>query len=66
MTARWVTLTGWIVLAAAVIALDLRARLSRGPLATLGGALSTALRVPAVRGLTLAGWLWLGWHLFVR
>jgi hypothetical protein len=66
MTARWVNLAGWIVLAGAVVALELRARLRRGRFATLGDTLSVVLRMPPVRGLALAGWLWLGWHLFVR
>ena len=66
MTARWVSLAGWIVLAGAVVALELRARLRRGRFATLGETVSVVLRVPLVRVLALAGWLWLGWHLFVR
>ncbi|MGH8984221.1 MAG: DUF6186 family protein [Acidimicrobiia bacterium] len=66
MTARWVNLAGWIVLAGAVVAVELRARLRRGRLATLGDTVSVVLRIPPVRGLALAGWLWLGWHLFVR
>jgi hypothetical protein len=66
MTARWVTLTGWIFLAAAVVALELRARLWPARFVTLGETAAALLRLPPVRGLALGGWLWLGWHLFVR
>lgn len=66
MTARWVTLAGWIVLAAALVALELRARLCPARFATLADTAAAVLRVPLVRGLALAGWLWLGWHLFAR
>jgi uncharacterized protein DUF6186 len=66
MTARWVTFAGWIFLAAAVVALELRARLWPARFATLGEAAAALLRSPLVRGLVLGGWLWLGWHLFVR
>ena len=66
MTARWVTLAGWFVLLAAVLALELRARVWPSRYATLGETVSVLLRIPLVRWLALAGWSWLGWHLFVR
>jgi uncharacterized protein DUF6186 len=66
MTARTLTIAGWIVLAAAAAALELRARLWPRRFATLGAALGHALRIRFVRFVALAGWTWLGWHLFVR
>jgi Family of unknown function (DUF6186) len=66
MSARSVTFAGWFVLIAAVVALELRARVRPGRYATLGDAVSALMRAPLLRGLVLAGWLWLGWHLFVR
>jgi hypothetical protein len=66
MTAQAVTVAGWVVLAAAIVALELRARLRPRRLATLGAAIAIALRIPFVRFVALAGWVWLGWHLFVR
>jgi len=66
MTARSVTLVGWFVLLATVVALELRARVRPSRYATLGETVSVLLRTPLVRGLALAGWWWLGWHLFVR
>jgi hypothetical protein len=66
MTARVVTIAGWVVLATAVVVLELRARLGSRRLATLGAVITIAFRTPLVRFLALAGWVWLGWHLFVR
>jgi hypothetical protein len=66
MTARSVTVAGWVVLAVGVAVLALRANLRPRRFATLGAAVSLALRIRFVRSVALAGWLWLGWHLFVR
>jgi hypothetical protein len=66
MTARAVTLAGWVVLAVAATAVELRARARPSRLVTLGTAVALALRIRFVRFATLAAWLWLGWHLFVR
>jgi hypothetical protein len=61
---RTFTLWGYAVVAAAAIGLELAAR--RGVCATFGEALSVAVRRWPVRVLLLAGWGWLGWHMFVR
>ena len=52
-------------LAAAMVTVQTVALL-RGTMATLGQALARLRRSTAGRGLILATWLWLGWHLFVR
>jgi len=62
---RLVTLVGFALIAACALGLEVAARRS-GRLATFGDALSAALRRWPVRLLLQAGWLWLGWHLFVR
>jgi len=62
---RVVTLAGYAMVALAAVALEVRARRQRRP-ARLADALDTALGVPLVRVVLAAGWLWLGWHLFVR
>ena len=59
------TLWGYAVLALAVVAYQV-AGLLLGRTATLGQALRRVTRVPAGRVLLLAGWLWAGWHTFVR
>ena len=60
-----VTIAGYSVLAAAIIGCDVAGRLWRHA-PTLGQAATSAMRSRAGRWLVLAGWLWLGWHLFVR
>jgi hypothetical protein len=62
---RAVTLWGYAVLAVAVVACQV-AGVVHGRTATLGQALRHVTRAPAGRFLLLAGWLWAGWHTFVR
>ena len=64
MTARALILAGYVAIVAAALVLEASAR--RGTPATFGATLSTVLRCRPARLLVLAGWLWLGWHLFVR
>ncbi|MGQ0803556.1 MAG: DUF6186 family protein [Actinomycetota bacterium] len=66
MSARSLTLLGWAVLAVGFVALEVRALVRRDRFATVGDALDVLLRTPAARVLLLLGWLWLGWHVFVR
>lgn len=65
MTSSALTLGGYALIAIAAIAIELRARRT-GRLATFGDALDRALRHWPFRILLQAGWLWLGWHVFVR
>ena len=62
---RATTLWGYAVLALAVGVYQL-AGLVLGRTATLGQVLRRVTRVPAGRFLLLTGWLWAGWHTFVR
>ncbi|HKA82328.1 MAG TPA: DUF6186 family protein [Acidimicrobiales bacterium] len=61
---RTVTLVGYALLAVAAVGLAVAAR--RRASATFGDALAFAMRYRPARFAALAGWLWLGWHLFVR
>jgi hypothetical protein len=61
---RDVTLVGDAVLAMVAVGLTVAAR--RGGSGTFGDALTYAMRCRPARFAALAGWLWLGWHLFVR
>jgi Family of unknown function (DUF6186) len=65
MTARALILAGYVVVAAGALALEVSARRG-GTTATFGAALGTMLKHRPARLLMLAGWLWLGWHIFVR
>ncbi len=62
---RTTTLVGYAVVAVALVACQVAAVLT-GRISTLGQALSAVVRRRAGRWLVLAGWLWIGWHLFVR
>jgi hypothetical protein len=62
---RNLTLAGYAVLGAAGLAYELASRL-RHRTPTLGQAMLILTRRPVPRALVLLGWLWLGWHLFVR
>jgi hypothetical protein len=65
MTARALTLAGYAAVAVGALILETSARRG-GTTATFGATLSTVLRHRPARLLVLAGWLWLGWHIFVR
>jgi hypothetical protein len=59
------TLIGYLVIASAGVGYELAGWIWRRT-PRLGEALSMLTRSRAGRCLLLAGWLWLGWHLFVR
>ena len=62
---RTVTLAGYAALVAMMIACETVARRT-GRVATLERAISVLTARRAVRYVVLAGWLWVGWHVFVR
>ena len=62
---RTVTVAGYVVIAALLAGLQIAALVS-GRFATLGQATAVVARRRTGRYLLLAGWLWAGWHLFVR
>ena len=62
---RLVTVLGYVMLVLLSVGLELEARRSQR-FATFSHVLSLALRRWPVRLLLQAGWLWVGWHLFVR
>lgn len=62
---RTVTLWGYAVLAVTALAYEATGRLRRRTV-TFGHFVATVKRLPAGRGVLLSGWLWLGWHTFIR
>lgn len=60
-----VTVAGYLVVIVIAIGLEVTARRTRR-VATFGEMLALALRRRPLRLLLQAGWLWIGWHLFVR
>jgi hypothetical protein len=63
---RGVVLAGWVVLGLVTLVAEVVGLLSGGRFPTLGDVLSFLMRSRAGRWLVLIGWVWLGWHLFVR
>ncbi|MGI8809410.1 MAG: DUF6186 family protein [Acidimicrobiales bacterium] len=62
---RTTTLVGYCVLAAALVVCQL-VSLVTGRIPTIGQVASLATSRRTGRWLVLAGWLWVGWHLFAR
>lgn len=62
---RTSTLIGYCFIAAALMGCQLASRVSRR-IPSIGQVASLIAARPAGRWLLLAGWLWVGWHLFVR
>ena len=58
--------TGWILLGLATLIAEVVGLLSNGRFPTFGGVLDFLTRSRPGRWFVLIGWLWLGWHLFVR
>lgn len=56
----------WLGLATGVFGYQLAAVVSRGALPTFGAAASSLARWRLARWFLLSGWVWLGWHTFVR
>ena len=63
---KGVVLAGWIVLGLAMLTAEVIGLLSGGRFPTLGDVLSFLMRSRVGRWFVLIGWIWLGWHLFVR
>jgi hypothetical protein len=59
-----VTVAGWVLLLAGIVTVEVAGRRGRG--APAGAVLRAALGSPTAHALLAVGWLWLGWHLFVR
>ena len=62
---RTLTLTGFVVLALAILGYELLGVIWRRT-PTVGEALGLVTKSRPGRWLVVAGWLWLGWHLFAR
>jgi len=60
-----VTVAGYAMIAAGIAGSEIVAR-TRNRVPTFSDALALVTRWPPARWLLTAGWLWLGWHVFVR
>lgn len=62
---RDLIVAGYLVIAAAAVALEIIARLT-GRAPTLGEAVTSINSIRGGRWALVAAWLWAGWHFFVR
>jgi hypothetical protein len=60
------TLVGWTVLASVFAALVLTSVVTRGGFPSGVALLRVVTRRVGLRVVAVLGWVWLGWHLFVR
>jgi len=63
---RTVALSGWAVIAAAVAVVETVGRLRPTAISPLSGLLAALRGSRGGRTVLLLGWIWVGWHLFVR
>ncbi len=60
-----ITVAGYVLVVVIAIGLEFTARRTRR-VVTFAEMLAVALRRRSMRLLLQAGWLWIGWHVFVR
>jgi hypothetical protein len=65
-TSRPLGLAFWVAVVAALLALELVARLTAGGLPSLGRLVARYLPTPVLRAAAVAVWLYAGWHLFAH
>ena len=66
MSSQSITVTGYVVIALAAIALEWFARRGSGLIPRFSDVVSRASRTRAGRVGVVAGWAWLGLHFFAR
>ena len=66
MTSRAATFVVWGALAVALLVATQVFAVTTRRIPTVGALIRALVRRPGVRVVLLAGWLWLGWHFFVR
>jgi len=66
LSTRGVTITGFVLVIAAILTLEVLARRPGSRIPTIGEWLGYLMRPKIGRVLVLLGWWWLGWHYFAR
>jgi Family of unknown function (DUF6186) len=66
MSSHDVTIAGYLVVAAGIVALQVLAATDRAPVPSLGELLTRAMRSRTGRVGILVAWAWIGLHFFAR
>jgi uncharacterized protein DUF6186 len=66
ISTRLITIVGFVIVIAAMFALEFAARRPDSRIPTVGQWLGYLMRPRIGRVLILLGWWWLGWHYFAR
>ncbi len=66
LSTRGVTITGFVLVIAAILTLEVLGRRPGSRIPTIGEWLGYLMRPKIGRVLVLLGWWWLGWHYFAR
>lgn len=66
MTSHWVTITGYLAVLAAFVALQAAGASARTQIPALGAILSRIMRTRTGRVGILVAWAWIGLHFFAR
>jgi hypothetical protein len=66
MNAHAVTIAGYLVVAAGIVALQVVATRTRAPVPSLGDLLTRAMRSRTGRVGVLVAWAWIGLHFFAK
>ena len=66
MSARAITIAGYVLIAIAILTLELLGRRRGSRVPTIGHVLSRIMRTRSGRVGVVAGWAWFGMHFFVR
>jgi hypothetical protein len=62
----FVGVAAWCVLALLAIVIEIMARFGTRDLLTMGQVLRCVMRSTVGRWVIVLGWMWVGWHFFVR
>lgn len=66
MTTRQISLLVWSLVGITLVACEVAAILTRGAVPRFGTVVRRVVANPAARTVLLLGWMWQGWHQFVR
>jgi hypothetical protein len=66
VTSRFAVAAGFVVLLAATLIVDARARRPASAVRPFGATVAAALRIRTGRVVVFGIWLWLGWHFLAR